>query len=135
MAFTDEEKTRILHHLGYPDWQSVASSIQLGYPASTQPLFLVRDSFQRLSTGGEYSVRRDLCELESIEKQLSDARSRFKATKLGELHLNEKETRMLRQEYVFWQRRLSDDLGVAPNPYAQASVFGLGGGINAKVTG
>lgn len=135
MAFTDDEKTRVLHHLGYPDWQSLASSIQLGYPASTQPLFLVRDSFDRLSPGGEQSVRKDLCELEQIERQLSEARSRFKVSRVGEVTINTAETSMLRTEYLYWQRRLSDDLGVAPNPYAQASYLGMPGGINAKVTG
>lgn len=133
MAFTDDEKTRVLHFLGYPDWQSLASSIQLGYPASTQPLFLVRDSFDRLSPAGENSVRRDLCECEAIEGQLSDARSRMRATQIGEMKLNAQETAQLRGELQFWVKRLADDLGVFVNPYSQMDYLGMGGGINAKV--
>ena len=88
MAFTADEQTRIKYFLSYPDFLALAQSFQLGYPAASQPLFLVDDSFKRITPQGEFSVRRALCECESIEKQLSDARSRFKATKLGELHLN-----------------------------------------------
>lgn len=135
MAFSDSEKTRVLHFLGYPDWQSLASSIQLGYPASTQPLFLVRDSFQRLSPEGEQAVRRDLCQCEAIEAQLADARSRMRVTKIGEIEVNARESQALRGELTFWTRRLADDLGVFPNPYSQMDYLGMGGGMNAKVQG
>lgn len=135
MAFTTEEEARILHHLGYPDWVSLAQSIQLGYPAATQPLFLVRDSWNRLTPGGEASVRRDLCECEAIERQMSEARSRFRATRVGEITLNHAETSMLRTEYKVWQQRLADDLGVVVNPYSQQAYQGMPGGIGAKVVG
>ncbi len=133
MAFTPEEEARILHHLGYADWQSLAQSIQLGYPAATQPLFLVRDSWNRLTPAGEASVRRDLCQLEAIECQMGDARSRFKTKKVGEVEMNPMEPAMLRNEFLYWQRRLADDLGVVPNPYAQATYLGMPGGINGRV--
>ena len=94
MAFTDAEKSRIKHFLSYPDWVALAASIQLGFPAGSQPLFLVEDAFQRLTEGGESSVRRDLCECESIESQISQARSRFKATQIGTLRVNPNETRL-----------------------------------------
>jgi hypothetical protein len=135
VAFTAEEQTRILHHLGYADWQSMAQSIQLGYPAASQPAFLVRDSFGRFAPPAEGTIRRDLCELESIEAQLSAARQRFSAKTVGEVELNPRETAMLREEYGFWQKRLADDLGVFVNPYSQIGVNGLGGGLNARVIG
>lgn len=134
MALSDQETGRILHFLSYTNWKSLASSISLGYPAASQPLFLVFNAVKSLTQEGEAAVRRDLCECEEIECQLSDARKRFKASKLGELTMNPQETRMLREELVFWVRRLSDDLGVFPNPYSQMLVFGSGGGgINARV--
>ena len=135
MAFTDEEKSRIKHFLSYPDWVSLAASIQLGFPAGSQPLFLVEDAFQRLTDGGEASVRRDLCECESIENQMSDARSRFKATQLGNLKVNGGEIRMLRNEMDYWVLRLASDLGVVANPYAAFEYQNaLGGGWNARVS-
>lgn len=125
MAFTIDEQTRIKYFLSYPDFLALAQSFQLGYPAASQPLFLVDDSFKRITPQGEFSVRRALCECESIEKQLSDARSRFKATKLGELHLNPHETRMLRKELLYWMTRLADSLGVVSNPYSQMMYQGI----------
>lgn len=134
MAFTDDEKARIKHFLSYPDWSRLSNSIQLGFPAGSQPLFLVEQAFQRLTDGGEESARRDLCECESIERQLSEARRRFKATKLGDLQVNPKETEMLRKELTFWVLRLASDLGVVSNPYSAFEYMGGGGGgINARV--
>jgi hypothetical protein len=136
MAFTESEQSRIKHFLSYPDWVALAASIQLGFPAGSQPLFLVEDAFKRLTVGGEASVRRDLCELESIEHQISGARSRFKATKIDGLTINHGETKLLRQELTYWTLRLASDLGVVSNPYAAFDYQnGAGDGRNARVLG
>lgn len=131
--FNAEETTEILRFLGYPDWVSTAQSIQLGFPSTSQPLFLVRDSLKRISPTARAHVRQYLCELRSIEAQMSDARSRFEATQLDKLHVNPREIAQLNQQYVFWRRRLADDLGVVPNPYSQIDYNGLAGGMTAKV--
>ena len=39
----------------------------------------------------------------------------------------------LKEDLVFWQQRLGDDLGVVVNPYGSMSYNGMGGGMNAKV--
>lgn len=137
MAFNDDEKARIRHALSYPSWVSLAQSIQLGYPAASQPLFLLEDAFFRLTPGGEESVRRDLCEVEDIECQMRDARKRLRATRLGELHLNPRELSQLRRELLFWTTRLADDLGVVPDPYSQMIYRAINsmGGVNAAVMG
>lgn len=131
--FTREEETDILRFLGYPDWTSEAQSIQLGYPAASQPLFLVRDSLGRVSPTARAPIRQYLAELRCIEREMSQSRSRFRADRLGEISLNRTEPGQLREEYRFWQRRLADDLGVVPNPYAQLQYVGMPGGANAKV--
>jgi hypothetical protein len=134
--FTEAQRTRILHFLGYPNWASVAQSIQLGYPAASEPLFLVYDAFFRISVEAVPTVLQDLCECEDIEKQISGARSRLKAAQIGDLKTNPNEARELRRELTFWTRRLADDLGVNPNPYSQMNYMGYGGGgVNAKVMG
>jgi hypothetical protein len=135
MAFTDREKARIKHFLAYPDVSMLAASIQLGYPSASQPAFLVDDSFQRLTEEGEATVLRDLCECEAIEKQISQARERFKATQLGSLKTNPEEVSMLRTELKQWTDRLASDLSVYPNPYAQSAGIGSAGGVNSKVIG
>lgn len=132
--FTDDEKARIKHFLGYPSWSSMAQSIQLGYPAASQPAFLVDDAFHRLMPGGETAVRKDLCECESIEKQLSEARARLKASEVGKVKMNAAEREELRRELVYWVSRLASDLGVVENPYSQFHHIGAGGGSrNARV--
>jgi hypothetical protein len=139
MAFTEQEKGRILHFLGYPSWASLAQSIQLGYPAASQPLFLVEDAFNRMTAEGEFSIRKDLSECECVEAQISDARTRLRAQSIGEIKLNKEEIAALRDELEFWSARLASDLGVAQNPYSDSSYKGItntgGSGVNAKVMG
>ena len=135
MSFTPPEQSRIKHFFSYPDWTMLAASIQLGFPAGSQPLFLVEQAFQRLTEGGEVSVRKDLCECESIEAQMSEARKRFKASKLGNLTINHEEIPMLRREMNYWVLRMASDLGVVTNPYAMFEYDNVvgGGGANARV--
>jgi hypothetical protein len=133
--FTDEEKTEILRFLGYADWASLAQSIQLGFPAASQPMFLVFDSFKRITPTARAQVRHDVGELRCIEQQLSEARNRFRAMELEGLKLNPREPMQLRQELSYWTNRLADDLGVKANPYSQMGYVGMPGGINAKVSG
>lgn len=132
--FTREEQTDILRFLDYPDWQALGQSIQLGYPAASQPLFLVLDSLKRMAPSARPPIRRYLQELRCIEGQLSDSRSRLKATRVGDVTMNAGERRALREEYDFWVKKLADGLGVVPNPYAQRNYAPVGG-LNAKVGG
>jgi hypothetical protein len=136
MAFSELEKGRIRHFLSYPSFSSLSQSIQLGYPAASQPLFLLDDAFKRLTPEGEVSVRNDLCECESIERQLSGSRTRFKALKVGGIEVNDSEPDKLRRELKYWGARLASDLGVTPNPYSEFEHQNAGGGgINARVIG
>jgi hypothetical protein len=132
---TDEERSRIKHFLQYPDWSALAASIHLGFPASSQPMYLVEGAFDRLTQSGVDSARKDLCECESIEAQLSGARGRMKATQLGNLKVNPQESMQLRQELVWWSLVLANDLGVGPNPFSAMQFLGGGSGRNASVVG
>jgi hypothetical protein len=130
MAFSDDEKAKIIRYLGYANWRSLAQSYHLGYPALSQPYFLVLDAFNRIDENSEALIRRDVCELEAIENQRSDARSRFKAKKIGNLEVNPQEIKMLEAEENKWVARLADDLGVYRNQYAST---GTSSARNAKV--
>jgi len=134
-GFTENEKARIFHHLGYPNWRKLAQSIQLGYPMASQPFFLVQDSLNRIDEASVPSIRRDLCECDAIESQISDSRSRMKASRLGDLETNPREVEMLWRELDRWQTRLADDLGVQKNPYSQQEWRGTPGGMFARVEG
>lgn len=133
--YTESEKARILHHLGYANFAKLAQSIQLGYPLASQPLFLVEDSFWRIAEASAPTVRRDLCACEKIESQILESYGRMKATSLGDLSINPRETEMLWRELDRWQTRLADDLGVQKNPYSQQEWRGTPGGLSARVEG
>lgn len=135
MAFTAAQKARTKHFLAYPDWVALAQSIVLGFPAASEPLFLLEDAFRRLTPDGEQSVLTNLSECECIEAQLRDARTRFRAKRVGNVELNPDEPDMLRRELAYWTIRLADDLGVIPDPYSQALHAGLlnAGSVNSVV--
>lgn len=128
---SEGERSRIKHFLGFPDLSQEAQSILLGIPAGAEPLFLVEGAMNRLTQGGEESVRASLCQCEATEQQIGTSRQRMQATKLGSLETNQNESTALRRELEWWSRRLADDLGVPPNMFSQQ--YGAGGGINARV--
>lgn len=130
-SLSQSEQADALRFLGYANWSGLAQSFQLGFPAPSQPEFLVREAFRRIDDEGLERVRRDLCELRDIENQLSSARGRMKAVRIGELATNPNETMQLRRELKYWTARLADDLGSPPNPFSNAD--GLAGSINARV--
>lgn len=135
VSFTTAEQAQVLRYLGFANWMALAQSIQLGFPASSQPLFLVRDAFNRISPDGEADTRLALCNLCDIDAQISQARKRFATEAVGEIKFREGEIEMLWREYGRWQRRLADSLGVDINAYSTLSGSGSLGGINARVTG
>jgi hypothetical protein len=134
LPLTIDEKAQTLRFLRYPNWESLAQSFQLGFPSEGQPEFLVRMAFDRISEASLDLIRKDLCELNQIECQFSDARSRFKATSIGELKINQNEIRMLEREDTRWRRKLADDLGVYQNPWSNENMeFGGNGNMSARV--
>lgn len=137
MAFTEEEQAQIKYFLSYPDFVSLSQSVQLGYPSASQPLFLVEDAFKRLTPWGESTARKALCECQSIECQLSEARKRLKAVKVGDVEMNPGERRELRKELLYWTTRLADSLGVVSNPYSQMMYQSISsmGGVSGRAVG
>lgn len=135
MAFTDQEKARIKHHLGYPDWTSLSNGIQLGFPAGGQHMFLVEQAFNRMTPDAEDSIRIDLCQCEDIERQMAEARRRFAAAQIGTLRVNDNEPNKLRQELTYWKQKLADDLGCPINLYSLDEMHGTAGGRCARVIG
>jgi hypothetical protein len=133
--FNDSEITDVMRFLGYPDWAALGPSIQLGYPAATQPMFMAYDSLNRITATSRAVVRDHVHELICIEKQLSGARGRMRAERVGEVAMNASEASQLRTEYTFWQRKLADLLGVTINTHSAMSVLGMPGGINGRVIG
>lgn len=133
--FTEDERDAVLRFLGYPNWAQLAQSIQLGFPAASQPLFLVFDSFDRIRPESRARVRQDLCRALQIEAQIEDSNTRLKATKVGEVKIREDELHQLMMRLDFWTKRIADTLGVRTNPYSQMAYDGHMGGVNGRVIG
>jgi len=131
---TIDERAEILRFLGYPNWNKLAQSVQLGVPSQAHAEFLVRQAFARIAPESRDLIRRDLCELKDIECQLSESRSRLKANRLGDLHINRHEQKQLRRELEYWRNRLADDLGVYVNPWSNFEmVYGGNGNMSRRV--
>ena len=133
--FTEAEKDAILRFLGYPNWASLAQSIQLGFPAASQPLFLVFDSFRRVRPESRARIRLDLCRALEVEEQIADSRTRRRSKSVAEVQLNENELGDLVGLLDYWVTRIADALGVTRNPYSSMVYRGMAGGINGPVTG
>lgn len=133
--FTEDERDAILRLLGYPNWADLAQSIQLGYPAASQPLFLVFDSLHRVRPPTRARIRLDVCRALEVEAQIADSRTRRKATTAGGVELNAEELADLLDLLRFWTTRIADALGVVPNPYSQGEFRGLGGGLGGGLNG
>lgn len=131
MPLTATEQAEALRYLGYANWSSLASSFQLGYPAPSQPEFLIRDAFTRIDEQGLQLVRKDLQELRCIEEQMSNSRGRLRASKVGNLSMNHGEFSQLKQHLIYWQERLASDLGGYVNPFSNGP--GVTSSRNAKV--
>lgn len=122
-VLSDEEKKRILYHMGYMNLL-VAPSIQLGVPAASQTSFLVHSAMERIPVAAIGTVRRIVAQLDNIETKLMEAPDFLVASDLGELSVRENYPELLEQEYVRWARRLSDTLGAPLNPYSNRFLGG-----------
>ncbi len=129
-VLTEEEKSRIRHHLGVVLTDPVAS-IQLGVPRAAQPQFLLEAQMNRIPDTAIGVIRRYVAILDNIEERMLDALDRFSAKELGEITLRDDETTMLEREYRRWAMRLADDLGCPLNQFSER--FRTGGGIPINI--
>lgn len=121
MALSEDEKSRIMHYLGYPKQSALEQSYATGYAIthaySQKYLF---DAFQRIDAHGEARVREDLQQLACIDQQLIALRANAGVKSAGEVQLDaEAGRRLLKMDRVDYVRRLCDDLGVELNTRSQ----------------
>ena len=114
MALSDNEKVRIIWHLGYLA-TSRAASIQLGFPRANQTLFLVESAMELTSTPMEGIVRDNLEACDQAERDEREARRRFKVSKVADVTFNPDEARQRRDAYWDEAVGLASILGVPIN--------------------
>lgn len=132
MAFTDEEKVRIRHHMGYLNVSSDQTFV-LGVPAAVQTQFMIEGAMNKVLDEAENMVRAHLAELDEIDCQLKSNKGLVEFSSAEEVVINPKSYEKLRQRYWHWQGSLGNLLGCLPNPYDMR--FGGRGhsGINVPV--
>ena len=131
MAFSDQEKVRIRHHMGYLGVAQV-QTFSLGVPSAVETQFLIEGAMNRVLPASEIEARRIVGVLDTIEAQMVGDLELLAVEKIGDITVDGKEQGKLKQQYRHWQAALGNMLGVPPNPYDQRFLGG-GGGVNARV--
>lgn len=130
-TLNETERAKIRRYLGYPNWSSLALAWGQPFPTHIEPEYYINDALDRLSDEGLELVRGDLRQLDDIEAQISGARKRLQASKVGDITLNPDELPSLRGEMENWKRQLADDFGSLLNPFRRS----IGGNRNGVVVG
>lgn len=133
MAFTNDEKGRIKYFLDYTDWKDLSPAIQIGFPSTSQSLFLVESAFDNLSPSAEQSAKKVLAECECIEGEMSAARRRFSTDKVDSVTMNRDEMTQLKTEMDYWVGRLASVMDSPRNRLSESR--SVGGPYNSRVTG
>jgi hypothetical protein len=132
-VFSIQERAKIRMHLGYPSVSPV-QSIGLGFPAYSQPLWLVEKGMDLLLDEAVPLVRNRVQILDDIERQIDEARTRMRAERVGDITMRADETSALRSEYMHQARQLADILGAPINMNASRFAAGFGlAPVNSRV--
>lgn len=117
-ALSEVERAKVLRYLGYPSWRDVALVWGIPFPTHIEPQYYINDALDRITDVALEFVRRDLVELDDIENQMSEARCRLRASKIGDITLNPNEIEDLRAEKRKWTIQLANEFEASPNPFA-----------------
>lgn len=121
-VFTEEERSLILHYLGYPKESTQIAAGSLGYRLVNNSLQYLESTFYRLAPEGVQRVREGLRELRCIDEELKKLRSRAAVKNTGDVELDVPGgRRMLLAERRRYVQQLSTDLAAPVNPYAQGA--------------
>lgn len=116
MPFTDEEKVKIRHHLGYLNVQE-AATFALGVPAAVETQHLIEGAMNKVLPAAIGEARRHIQILDGIETQLIGDLELLAITQIGEISVRQDEMKALRKEYQYWRQGLANLLGTYPNPF------------------
>lgn len=119
MALSQLEKSRVRAHLGYPQ-TSVGAAIALGLPTTNQFGFMLEQAMNLILPASEQHVRRMIVELDCIEDQLSDARTKLAVAAVDGIRFRGPEQiASLEDQYSGWARKLADAFGVPINVFSK----------------
>lgn len=133
MSFTETEKSKIRHHLGYPQ-VGETSTFALGLPSPLQQSYMIEGAMNKVTPAGESEVRRHIGILDLLEQQMVDDFELLAVEELASIKINTKEQEALVNRYLYWRAGLANCFNVIPNSYdiRFTGMFG-GAGINKRV--
>lgn len=131
---TDEEKTKIRHHMGYLNVAETQTFV-LGIPAGVQTQFMIEGAFGKILPHAENLVRTLLCRLDEIEAQVYGGSDLADVMKTGSIEVNPDRLKELGKYYRLAQQGLANLMGVPPNPFDMRDWVRAGGGMNVPVGG
>jgi len=129
---TDDEKSRVRYHMGYPEVRA-AATFALGMPATVETAFLIELALNQLTDQGRARCRYILSVLDSLDAQMVDNAENLAAEAVGDIKINLREQKHLNYKYDRWVASLSNLLTVPRNPFDQRLT--QSGGINVGVMG
>ena len=134
MSFTDTEKMKIRHHLGFLNVQA-AQTFVLGVPAGVQTQYIIEGAMDRVLAAAESQARLLLARCDAIEAQIGENQDVLFLSQTEEVSFRDNEFELLMKRYQYWRNGLANVLGVYPNPFDKRFVsMSGGGGVNAKVS-
>lgn len=128
MAFAEEEKVRIRHHLGYLN-VGAAQTFVLGTPAAVETQFLIEGAMNRVLPAAESMVRNLVARCDLVEQQVIENQELLAVTAVGEISVQEREFEKLMQRYQYHRNALANALGIYANPFDKR----FEGGLNVRV--
>lgn len=132
MSFSEQEKVRIRHHLGYLNVPA-SQTFVLGTPAGVETQFLVEGAMNKVLPEAESQARQLIANCDAVEAQLTENQDLLAVTKVDEIDVRENEFEKLMQRYHYWRNGLANVLGIYPNPFDKRFSAAGGGGINVRV--
>ena len=132
MSFSDVEKTRIRHHLGYLN-VAASQTFVLGAPAAVETQFLVEGAMNRVLPEAEVLAREFVAKCDAAEQQMTENQELLAVTQVGEIGVRPDEFEQLLKRYQYWRSALANVLGIYPNPFDKRFGPGGAGSINVPV--
>jgi len=133
-TLTEQDKEAVRYHLGFFNVDPSAS-ITLGFPAGTEPMFLVERAMNRISSQYAISrIKKILVHLEFLEESMMGATQRLQALQVDEIKIRNSRDEVTEQdelehEYNRWAHRLAESMGVPLNPMSRR--FGGAGPVTS----
>lgn len=131
-VLSEEEKNRILYHMGY-GLVNIASLFTLGMPAMSQPLFIAASAVNHIQVSAIQIVREIVVVLDKIDRADVEDIDYVTASSIGELDLATDRQDRIKIKRRDWANRLADVLIAPLNPYSDR-FGGAGRPMNFRVS-